>query len=119
MKGRVIRYRPGHDSEPADRIDWERLRGMTDEEIEAAARSDPDAQPMTEAELAKTFRPADITAIRKRLGLSQSAFARRFQINLRTLQDWEQGRRAPEEIARKYLRVIAHDPDSVAAALED
>jgi putative transcriptional regulator len=105
--------------EPADRTDWERLRSMTDEEVEAAARTDPDAQPMTETELAQSFRPADITAMRKRLGLSQSAFATRFQINLRTLQDWEQGRRAPEEIARTYLRVIAHDPDLVAAALED
>jgi putative transcriptional regulator len=92
---------------------------MTDEEVEAAARTDPDAQPMTETELAQSFRPAGITAMRKRLGLSQSAFATRFQINLRTLQDWEQGRRVPEEIARTYLRVIAHDPDLVAAALED
>ena len=119
MKGKVIRYRSGHDAEPADRTDWERLRSMTDKEVEAAARADPDAQPMTEAQLAQTFRPADITAIRKRLGLSQSAFAKRFQINLRTLQDWEQGRRAPEDIARTYLRVIAHDPQAVAAALEE
>jgi putative transcriptional regulator len=119
VKDKVIRYRPGHDAEPADGTAWERLHRMTDEEIEAAARTDPDAQPMTEAELAQTFRPADITAIRKRLGLSQSAFARRFQINLRTLQDWEQGRRAPEDIARAYLRVIAHDPATVAAALEE
>ena len=74
---------------------------------------------MTDAEFSQTFRPAEIMAIRKRLGLSQSAFARRFQINLRTLQDWEQGRRAPEEIARVYLRVIAHDPEVVAAALSD
>ena len=91
---------------------------MTDEEVEAAARCDPDAQPMTDAELAQSFRPAEIIAIRKRLGLSQAGFAQRFQINLRTLQDWEQGRRTPEDIARAYLRVIAHDPDLVAAALE-
>ena len=119
MKGNVIRYRPGRDPEPQDRTDWDRLRNMTDAEVEAAARTDRDAQPMTDAELAQSFRPADITAMRKRFGLSQSAFARRFQINLRTLQDWEQGRRAPEDIARAYLRVIAHDPDTVAAALED
>jgi putative transcriptional regulator len=119
VKGRVTRHRPKHDAPPTDRTDWERLRNMRDEEVEAAALADPDAQPLTEAELAQTFRPADITAMRKRLGLNQSAFARRFQINLRTLQDWEQGRRAPEDAARAYLRVIAHDPDVVAAALED
>jgi len=74
---------------------------------------------MTAGELARGFRPLDIIRTRKRLGLSQAAFARRFQLNLRTLQDWEQGRRAPEEIARAYLRVIERNPDVVAAALED
>ncbi len=94
-------------------------RKMTDEEIEAAALSDPDARPLTERELARGFRPGHIVAVRERLGLSQAAFAERFHINLRTLQDWEQGRRVPEEIARAYLRVIAHDPEAVTAALED
>jgi putative transcriptional regulator len=119
VRGRVIRYRPGTDPEPKDRTDWVRLRSLTDEEVEAAARSDPDARPMSEEQLARSFRPFDIIRTRKRLGLSQAAFARRFQLNLRTLQDWEQGRRAPEEIARAYLRVIERNPDAVAAALED
>ncbi len=119
MKGKIIHYRPGRDPEPEDRTDWDRLRSLTDEEVEAAARSDPDAQPMTEEQLARSFRPLDVIRTRKRLGLSQAAFARRFQINLRTLQDWEQGRRTPEEIARAYLRVIERNPDAVAAALED
>lgn len=119
MKGRVIRYRPGRDSEPEDRTDWARLSSLTEEEVEAAARSDPDAQPMTEEQLARSFRPLDIIRTRKRLGLSQAAFARRFKLNLRTLQDWEQGRRAPEEIARAYLRVIERNPEAVASALED
>lgn len=119
MKGRVIRFKPGRDPVPNDRTDWDRLHGMTDDEVEAAARSDPDAQPMTEEQLARGFSPADIIRMRKRLGLSQAAFARRFQLNLRTLQDWEQGRRAPEEIARAYLRVIERNPDAVVAAFED
>jgi putative transcriptional regulator len=40
-------------------------------------------------------------------------------VDLRTLQDWEQGRREPEGIARPYLRVIERDPDAVRAALEE
>ena len=36
-----------------DRTDWERLRNMTEEEIEANALSDPDNPPMTEEELAR------------------------------------------------------------------
>jgi len=39
--------------------------------------------------------------------------------NLRTLRDWEQGRREPEDIARAYLRVIERNPDAVKAALEE
>ena len=92
---------------------------MTDEEIEAAALADPDAQPMTEEELARLFRPRTLRELRERLGLSQTAFAERFRINLRTLQDWEQGRRVPEDVARTYLRVIERAPEVVAAVLQD
>lgn len=62
---------------------------------------------------------AALTALRKRLGLSQAEFARQFMFNLRTLQDWEQGRREPERIARTYLRVIERNPDAVRTARED
>jgi hypothetical protein len=53
------------------------------------------------------------------VGNLQAEFARQFMLNLRTLQDWEQGRREPEDIARAYLRVIERNPDAVRAALED
>lgn len=119
MKERLIRYRPGTDPEPRDRTDWERVDRLTEEEIDAAALGDPDAQPMTDQELAEAYRPGEIVATRNRLGLSQAAFAHRFRISLRLLQDWEQGRCAPDQIARAYLQVIAHNPDAVAAALAD
>jgi putative transcriptional regulator len=92
---------------------------MSDEEIESAARDDPDAQPMTDADLARAFRPKALTELRDRLGLSQAEFAKQFALNLRTLQDWEQGRRQPEDVARAYLRVIERNPDAVRAALKD
>ena len=38
--------------------DWERFDAMTDEEVTAAALSDPDAQPLTEEQLRKFHRPA-------------------------------------------------------------
>jgi len=92
---------------------------MSDEEVERAARDDPDAQPLSDEKLARGFRPKVLTALRKRLGLSQAEFARQFMLNLRTLQDWEQGRREPEDVARAYLRVIERCPDAVKAALKD
>ena len=87
MKEELIRYRPGLDPKPEDKTDWERVRNMTDEEVEAAALADPDAQPLTDEELARAFRPGGLVALRQRLGLEQAEFARRFQIDLDTLRE--------------------------------
>jgi putative transcriptional regulator len=101
------------------RTDWDRIDKMTDEEVEAAAMSDPDAQPLTDEELARAFRPSGLVALRKRLGLDQAQFASRFRIDLDTLKAWERGMGAPDDIARAYLRVIERNPDVVADALAD
>ncbi len=92
---------------------------MSDDEVEIAAFADPDAQPLTEGELARMFRPRQLSEMRNRMGMSQAQFAAAFHLNLRTLQDWEQGRRQPEQIARVYLRLIERRPDVVADALKD
>lgn len=118
VKEQPIRHRAGN-PKPRSATDWHRLDRMSDEEVEAAALDDPDAQPLGESELARMFRPRQLAEFRKRMGMSQSQFAAAFHLNLRTLQDWEQGRREPEEIARAYLRVIARHPDTVAEALKD
>ena len=59
----------------------------------------------------------DVAAIRKRLGLTQTAFAGRFGVPIGTLRDWEQGRRAPEGPARSLLMVIDREPEAVERAL--
>lgn len=59
----------------------------------------------------------DVIAIRKRMRLSQTEFARRFGFSPRAVQDWEQGRRKPESAARAYLLVIAREPKAVDRAL--
>ena len=48
--------------------------------------------------------------IRKKTGLSQSEFARLLRVSLRTLQDWEQGRRAPSGAARTLLLIVERNP---------
>ena len=58
-----------------------------------------------------------ILALRKRLKLSREKFAKRFGLDARAIQDWEQGRRVPNRAARVLLTVIAHDPDAVVRAL--
>jgi len=59
----------------------------------------------------------DVMAIRKRFGLSQAEFARRFGFSPRAVQDWEQRRRRPESAARAYLLVIDREPKAVDRAL--
>ena len=51
-----------------------------------------------------------VSAIRERTGLSQSRFARLLGVSVRTLQEWEQGRRAPSGAARTLLAVAQKNP---------
>ena len=59
---------------------------------------------------------ADVKALRRKLGMSQSRFARSFGFGLAAVQSWEQGRR-PEGPARVLLKVIEHEPEAVRRAL--
>jgi putative transcriptional regulator len=52
----------------------------------------------------------DIAGIRERTGLSQARFAQLLGVSVRTLQDWEQGRRAPSGAARTLLIVADKNP---------
>ena len=83
----------------------------------AAAIADPDAQPRSAAQLARMKHTPRAKLIRRALGLTQEEFAARFQIPLGTLRDWEQGASQPDQAARAYLTVIAHDPQAVRRAL--
>jgi len=90
---------------------------MTDEEVTAAAMSDPDARPMTPAQPRTARRVPRAKTLRRALALTQEEFAARYHIPLGTLRDWEQGRCEPDQPARAFLTVIAHDPEGVMRAL--
>lgn len=67
-----------------------------------------------------SFKPSialEIRKIRLATGLSRTEFARRFALDPRALQEWEQGRRRPDRAARAYLTVIARKPKEVEEAL--
>ncbi|GJD58380.1 helix-turn-helix domain-containing protein [Methylobacterium dankookense] len=97
--------------------DWSRLDAMSEAERHAAALRDPDAQPLDPEDMPKLRRTPQVRVIRRALGLSQEAFATRFQIPLGTLRDWEQGRKDPDAAARAYLVVIGRNPAAVSEAL--
>jgi putative transcriptional regulator len=52
----------------------------------------------------------NIGKIRDKTGLSQARFAELLGVSVRTLQDWEQGRRAPSGAARTLLLIADRDP---------
>jgi putative transcriptional regulator len=95
-------------------VDWDRVRSMTDDEIERDIAADPDASPpMSDAEIAA----ARVQWVRKQTGLSQVDFAKRYRIPVGTLRDWEQARTEPDAAALAYLLVIEREPEAVGRAL--
>lgn len=56
--------------------------------------------------------PTDVKKIREQLQLSQSAFAALMGVSVRTLQDWEQGRRKPSGPAFALLRIANTHPEA-------
>jgi putative transcriptional regulator len=93
-------------------------RKMTEAEIVAAARTDPDNQPATAAQLRRARRVPEVKRLRWQLELTQEAFAERYGIPVATVRDWEQGRSSPDATARSFLRAIEKGPKQVAKLLE-
>jgi putative transcriptional regulator len=59
----------------------------------------------------------DTARIRDKLSMSQRQFADQFGIPLRTLQEYEQGRRVPSSPIQALIRVIDHEPEAVRRVL--
>lgn len=60
-----------------------------------------------------------IKAIRLQLNCSQREFAERYGIELRTLQNWEQMGRLPDNTSRALITLIEKDPDHVRRTLAE
>lgn len=54
-----------------------------------------------------------VATIREGTGLSQPRFAQLLGVSVRTLQEWEQGRRAPSGAARTLLLIAARNPTAL------
>jgi putative transcriptional regulator len=96
-----------------------RLEMMSDEAIGAAAKADADNQPMTDEELGKLRTARAVRRARHRSGLSQTAFARTYRINVARLRDLEQGRTKADSALLAYLAVIENDPEAVRRTLKE
>jgi putative transcriptional regulator len=114
---KVVRY--SRDNLPPDKTDWARIDAMTDEEVMAAALSDPDAQPLTPEQLAKMRRVSRVKVLRQRLDMTQAQFAEAFHLPITTLRDWEQHRSTPDAPARALLLAIERDPEVMRRLLAE
>lgn len=98
------------------RVDKSRLNSP------AAFAPDHDAPVLTARQLSSFRRvhpqkTLDPSRVRKRLKMSQSAFAHVFGVSVRTVQEWEQRRRKPAGAARTLLQVIDREPEAVWRAI--
>jgi putative transcriptional regulator len=113
-----VTAKPG-DTLPRGDNDWARLDAMSDEEVVAAALSDPDARPRTPEQLSKMRRVSRVRLLRQRLGMTQMEFADAFPLPITTLRDWEQHRCTSDAPARALLLEIERDPDIIWWLLAD
>jgi len=56
------------------------------------------------------LRNLGLLAARTQAGLSQSEFARATGLSVRTLQEWEQGRKVPSKAAQSLLKLVSRHP---------
>ncbi len=61
--------------------------------------------------------PPDIKMVREKLNVSQKEFAMLIGVSIRTLQNWEQGRRKPVGPANALLKIASKNPKAVLEAL--
>jgi putative transcriptional regulator len=64
-------------------------------------------------EIGRVINVPDVAKTRKKTGLSQARFGQLLGMSVRTLQDWEQGRRAPSGAARTLLLIAAKNPQAL------
>ncbi|MBX3589478.1 MAG: helix-turn-helix domain-containing protein [Burkholderiaceae bacterium] len=95
---------------PKGRIDRRKLDATTEADL-AIQQAEDDAEAMQDA-------ARFVRRVRRRLGLTQQEFARRIDVPLDTIRNWEQGKRYPTGAARSLLKVLDRVPKAALAALD-
>ncbi len=94
---------------PEGKIDAAKVDNTTEADIGLQQRED-DGEAMQDA--ARYAR-----RVRRRLGLSQTEFARRIDVSHETIRNWEQGKRCPTGAARALLRLLDRAPETALRVL--
>jgi putative transcriptional regulator len=70
------------------------------------------------AKAAPKISPRELTKVRKDMNLSRGLFAGYLRTNVRTLENWEQGRAKPNAQAALLIRMVQRYPDTVRRLAE-
>lgn len=71
------------------------------------------------AEREQRIELSDVAQARLQSGLTQAQFAKLMGVSVRTLQEWEQGRRSPTGAAKTLLRVARNHPEVLLEIASD
>jgi putative transcriptional regulator len=74
-------------------------------------------QQLKRGEVGRVVTFPSVSETRARVGLSQSEFARLLGVSIRTLQEWEQGRRVPSGPARTLLAIAHKNPRALLESM--
>lgn len=91
---------------------FERLRASLEEGIQFA-RGELNLRTTLVPSRPPRISSVEIVRLRKRMGMSQSVFARTLNVSAKTVQSWEQGERKPSQAALRLLQIIAVRPKVV------
>ena len=58
--------------------------------------------------------PVNVRQVRASTKLTRQRFAAKYGLDVRTVEQWEQGRRKPDKSTETYLRLIEREPEKVA-----
>ena len=94
---------------PKGRVDYSRLDATTEADL-AVQQAEDDADAMQDA-------ARFVRRVRRRLGLTQQEFARRIDVPLDTIRNWEQGKRYPTGAAKSLLKILDRAPETALLAL--
>ena len=65
----------------------------------------------------RVYGPAEVRALRSRLGVTQRLFARLVGVSPELVEHWEQGLRRPSPLARRLLDQIRENPSAYLSSL--
>lgn len=87
-------------------LEWEKTRNLGEEILQGIKN-------IKAGKIGRHFTPKafSIVRVREKAGLSQAEFAELLGVSVRTLQDWEQGKREPSGAARTLLKVAERHPE--------